>query len=113
MDHDAQQRGRSRLGGLATAARYDSREINAKARDTYRTSFRSGHGCALCSTITIPAGLPEVEVDRRAVALRRLHFTRLALRSAQARTGKAAPAIVTPEAAQEARRARDEHPTAA
>ena len=26
---------------------------------------------------------------------------------------KAAPAIVTPEAAQEARRARDEHPTAA
>ena len=101
-----------RLGGLATAARHDSREINAKARDTYRTSFRSGHGCALCPIIAIPAGLPEVEVDRRAVALRRLHFTRLAIRSAQARTGKATPAIV-PEAAQEVRRERDEQPTAA
>jgi hypothetical protein len=46
---DARQRSlRSRLGAYAALARNDPREINAKARLTYRDSFRNGHSCRLC-----------------------------------------------------------------
>lgn len=83
---DATQRQQySRLGGYATAARYDGHAINAKARATYRDSFRAGHGCKLCPAFTMPEGLPEAEVARRAEALRRGHFTRLAIASSRAR----------------------------
>ena len=113
---DAAQRVlRSRLGGYATAARYDAREINAKARATYRDSFRSGHGCLLCQPFVMPAGLSEAEVDRRATALRRQHYTRLSIRSASsraARNEKAAPAIVSPGAATEASGGSRRRPTA-
>jgi hypothetical protein len=81
---------RSRLGGYRTAALYDAREINAKARATYRDSFRAGHACQLCPPATIAAGLPESEIARRAVALRREHFTRLSIRSASVRSNKKA-----------------------
>jgi hypothetical protein len=81
---------RSRLGGYRTAALYDAREINAKARATYRDSFRSGHTCQLCPPFTMPAGLPEPEIVRRSAALRREHFTRLSIRSASVRSNKKA-----------------------
>jgi len=81
---------RSRLGGYRTAALYDSRVINEKARRTYRESFRSGHACRLCPRFTMPAGLSEAEVDRRAAALRSEHFLRLSIASAAARTKKKA-----------------------
>jgi hypothetical protein len=76
---------RSRLGGYATAARHDSRAINAKARATYRESFREGHDCVVCPRVEIPAGLTDAERDRRGEALRKLHYGRLALRSARRR----------------------------
>jgi hypothetical protein len=77
---------RSRIGAYATLARHDSRQINAVARATYRTSFRLGHACKVCPAFTMPPGLPESEVERRAEALRRAHYARLALRSSQARS---------------------------
>src|SRR3954470_5259290 len=94
---------RSRLGGYRTAALYDSREINEKARRTYRESFRAGHECRLCPRFTMPAGLSEAEIDRRAIAVRREHFLRLSMASASARTKKKAPrAEATPREALEA-----------
>jgi hypothetical protein len=75
----------SRLGGFATAAGHDSRAINAKARSTYRESFRIGHRCKLCPAFLMPEGLPESEVDRRSKALRRAHYVRLAIASGKAR----------------------------
>lgn len=83
---DAAQRVlRSRLGGYATAAKYDSREINAKARQTYRDSFQAGHECKLCPAFVMPDGLSPDEIERRALALRRGHFTRLAMASSRRR----------------------------
>jgi len=76
---------RGRLGGFSTAARYDSRAQNAKARRVYRDSFESGHGCHLCPRIDIDPSLPPEERRRRAEALRRLHFSWLGLASGKAR----------------------------
>jgi len=84
----AQRSLRSRLGGYRTAALYDSREINEKARRTYRESFRAGHECRLCPRFTMPAGLSEIEIDRRSAAVRREHFLRLSMASASARSMK-------------------------
>jgi hypothetical protein len=75
----------SRLGGYATAARYDAMVITGKARSTYRESFRDGHRCKLCPAFTMPEGLSEGEIVRRAEALRRAHYTRLAIASGNAR----------------------------
>jgi len=94
---------RSRLGGYRTAALYDSRAINEKARRTYRESFRAGHECRLCPLFTMPVGLSEAEIDRRSDALRREHYLRLSIASATARsTKKARRAIGTPRQAREA-----------
>jgi hypothetical protein len=62
--------------------------MTAAARRTYAASFSAGHGpCAACGPrITIPDGLPAREVERRARALRRGHFTALAFMSAMSRT---------------------------
>ena len=54
-----------------------------------------------------PVRLADLEPTTRAVVLALLEAER------EADKRKAAPAIVTPEAAQEVRRARDEHPSAA
>ena len=114
---DAAQRSlRSRLGGYRTAALYDAREINAKARSTYRESFRAGHACRLCPPFVMPAGLPEPEIRRRADALRSAHFTRLSIASAASRAKKkrkTAAAVGTPATASEVRRAAGEPQTAA
>lgn len=69
---------RGRIGGLTTAAKYDGRDLTQKARDTYRASFLRGHGCTVCPRIDIPHGVSEFERTRRAHALRRLHFARIA-----------------------------------
>lgn len=73
------------MGGLSTAA---MGHVNTgPARLAFAARFYEG----------IPEDVPQRERDRRAVAARRLHFTRLALRSSVARgKRKAPPAIVTP-----------------
>jgi hypothetical protein len=69
-----------RLGGLAKSARYDRREATAPARAGLWAKFLAEAD---------PAGtLPVAERQRRATALMRLHMGRLALRSAQARSGR-------------------------
>jgi hypothetical protein len=57
--------------------------------------------------MSAPVRLADLEPTTRAVVLALLEAER------EADKRKAAPAIVTPEAAQEDRRARDEHPAAA
>jgi hypothetical protein len=66
---------RSRLAAHAMHARNDSREVTAKARETFRNSFYEQ---------TDPT-LPHEERLRRAEHLRKAFYTRLALKSAQAR----------------------------
>lgn len=73
---------RGRIGGHVTHSRYDSHEITAKARSTYRASFEA---------IADPDGvLPPEERARRADHLRRAHYATLALKSAVARRAGAA-----------------------
>ncbi len=68
---------RGRMGGLTTASRHDSRELTRPARETYRRSFE---------TLVDPDGtLTLEERQRRAEALRRCHFVRLARLSVRAR----------------------------
>lgn len=67
-----------RLGGLARSARYDGLEITDKARGTFADSFLFGHECSVCTPIAIPADLARDERERRASALRKLHYTRIA-----------------------------------
>jgi hypothetical protein len=77
---------RARMGGLATSAA--GHVTTAPARSAFLGKFYAD----------IPADLPERERDRRAAAARRLHFTRLALRSSisRSRHRKAGPAVGTP-----------------
>ena len=86
---------------FAVQARYGSTAINERARAVYKDSFRAGHSCRLCPAIVIPEGLSGAEIDRRAVALRRAHFTRLALASSRKRkktaTAVEKPGVVTSE----------------
>ena len=99
---------RSRIAAYATLARNDPREINAKARQVYRDSFEAGHECRVCPPFTMPAGLSEREVARRADALRRGHFARLAFSSSRSRSRKknAPGGSESPERPQERRRDR-------
>jgi hypothetical protein len=66
-----------RLGGLTTSSRHDPTAITANARAAFLGRFW---------VEADPDGVlsPE-ERDRRAVAARRAHFVRLALRSAEVR----------------------------
>jgi hypothetical protein len=74
------QRAYGSLGGLVTAAKYDVIAISSRARAGFVASFGDGHECALCPLIVIPADLPPEERERRAVALRKVHMKRLALK---------------------------------
>ena len=69
-----------RIGGLVTAATHDGLAQTARAREVYRDSFLDGHFCKVCPSVVIPPDLPEFERHRRAQALRRAHFARMALR---------------------------------
>jgi hypothetical protein len=70
---------RGRLGGLTTAARHGGTAATQAARDTYRQSFREGHGCRVCPRVDIPFDLPDDERERRGEYLRRAHFARMAM----------------------------------
>jgi hypothetical protein len=73
----ALRRLRGRLGGLATAASHDPREMTVAARAAFLARFEQ---------IVDPAGvLPPAERARRAAAERRRYFALLAWRSAMAR----------------------------
>jgi hypothetical protein len=76
------------MGGLATAAA--GHVTTGPARSAFLAKFYDG----------IPEDLPQRERDRRAEAARRLHFTRLALKSSVKRSKrKAARVIETPRTA--------------
>jgi hypothetical protein len=74
------------LGGLARAAAYDSHAIMANARAAFASSFERQ------IRERFPELTDEVEIARRAAALRKLHYARMGLKSAQARRRKAARA---------------------
>lgn len=74
-----------RVGGYARAARYDGREMTAAARQRFAESFLAGHVCRVCPEVVLPADLMPEELARRAEALRRAHYARVALASSQAR----------------------------
>jgi hypothetical protein len=74
-DHFAQLRGR--LGGLATSARYDSKNQTAAARASFLRRFED--------EVDPSRILPEDERQRRAEAARRFYMARLSLASAKAR----------------------------
>ena len=69
-----------RLGGLTYAAQNDVHEAAANARSAFNKSFLTGHGCRVCPRVDIPDELEKHERERRASALRSIHFTRLARR---------------------------------
>jgi len=77
---------RARAGAYAQAAAYDPLQTTTNAR-------KNGPGNnEYWLPIVDPNGeLPERERVRRAVAAKKLHFTRLALKSSQARRKPAAP----------------------
>lgn len=74
----AQRRLNGRLGGLKLAATRDPLEYTSAARATFLASFLE----------QVPADLPPAERERRAIALRKLHFARLAAKSAASRRRK-------------------------
>ncbi len=74
----AQRSLRSRLGGLATAARHDSTLQTAAARAAFLSKFDA--------QVDPDGVLPIAERQRRAEAARRLHMAQLAYKSSRART---------------------------
>lgn len=72
---------RARMGGYARSAKYDGREVTAKARDVFND----------WEAKVDPDGLlSPKERKRRAEAARKQHFTDLAYKSSLARAKKAA-----------------------
>ena len=68
---------RGRIGGYALASQHNPREYTKNARAAFLGAFEKKVG---------PDGtLPKAERERRALAARRAHFTRMALASAKAR----------------------------
>ena len=65
----------------------------AKARQTFADSFLEGHACRVCPPVELPADLLPAERARRAEALRRGHYARVALASAHARSKKKAAPV--------------------
>lgn len=70
----------ARLGGLSASATMDTAVFSQTGRNAFRASFAEGHSCRVCPEILIPTDLPAAERDRRADALWRGHFARLARR---------------------------------
>jgi hypothetical protein len=68
---------RGRIGAYALHSRYDPRLTTAKARASFLTRFER--------EVDPERTLPEGERKRRALAARKAHFARLALKSARAR----------------------------
>ena len=71
---------RGRIGGYALAAAYDSKETTAPGRAAFLATFEKA---------VDPNGVLTIaERVRRAAALRKAHFARMALASAKARRRK-------------------------
>jgi hypothetical protein len=75
---------------------YDGLTVTAKARQTFRESFLTGHTCKVCPEVSIPADLPLAERQRRADALHSAHYVRVRMARGKKRRDAATP---TPEAA--------------
>lgn len=71
---------RARLGGLATAAKHDSKETTRAAREAFDRRF--------LDEVDPDRELPQAERMRRAAAARKLYFAQLAFKSARARARK-------------------------
>lgn len=59
--------------------------MTERARQTFRDSFLTGHGCKVCPRIDIDPALPLHERQRMADAMWQLHWTRCSHRAAIAR----------------------------
>jgi hypothetical protein len=81
---------RARALAYRRAALYDGEAVTAKARQVYRDSFSDGHSCTLCGSVSLPDGLSPAERQRRAGALRSMHYANLGLAASRSRTSKAA-----------------------
>ena len=88
----AQRTLRARVAAYARAAKYGP--------EVTRAAF-GGRMAKLAAEVDPEGTLPEIERQRRAYALMRSQMSALSLKASRKRTRKAAPAIVTPEAAQE------------
>lgn len=73
----SERRLRARLAAQTLHSKYDSRELTANARRAFLAKFED--------EVDPNRELPEPERLRRAESARRAYFTRLALKSAQAR----------------------------
>ena len=67
-----------RLGGLAASAVVDTKARAQSAQSAFRQRFTDGHSCSVCPPVAIPDHLAPEERSRRADALYRAHFSRLA-----------------------------------
>jgi hypothetical protein len=76
---------RMSIAALTRVAREGGRSISAPARLAFLDAFKTRHECDLCGVITVDQALPPAERDRAATAAMRVHFSRLAQRSALAR----------------------------
>ena len=94
-----------RIGGLTAWSRNGADVMVGPAHRGFRRRFEN--------LVDPDSVLPVPEREVRADRARRAYMLTLAAKSAAARKRKAAPAIVTPEAAREVRRATGERPTAA
>jgi len=71
---------RARMGAYAQQARYDTKQTTQAARDTFMARFER--------EVDPDGVLPEAERARRAEAAKKLHFQRMAWKSAKARSQK-------------------------
>jgi hypothetical protein len=69
---------RGRLGAYTRASQYDGKAVTAKARQAFLDQFEQ--------QVDPDHLLPVAERARRAEAARKAHFTRLAMKSARARS---------------------------
>jgi hypothetical protein len=83
----AQRSQRARIAALARSAAYDGREVTAAATAASQRRF---YNQAVREAEERGEQLSEKELERRARALRRLYFTRMAYASLKARQKKAA-----------------------
>ncbi len=74
----SQRQLRARLGAYTRASQYDGKAVTAKARQTFLDQFEQ--------QVDPDKQLPPAERARRAQAARKAHFTRLAMKSAKARS---------------------------
>lgn len=85
MPADPVKAAAGRIGGLTRVARYDPQTLTRDARRGFDARFEREVRAA------DPDGLlSDIEVSRRAEALKRAHMARLAMRSAQVRRKRGA-----------------------